>query len=364
MAFHDRNVTPTFDTRANLPVTYQPGAKLLLIMLLTAGMLCSISIVSAQSKGQDSVAAATEPATKSGDKPPATDSLGDPLSPAAILRFGTTRFHAPTGVDELVLSPDEKTLVSVGNHLIVWDPATGKERWRADSDQSRRGSSGSRYGSRPVAFSSDSSHFFTTNGQHQIAIWDIASKKQEILDIKQKEGNLVKALDDNLSIDVTSNEKMFVLGNSNGVVVFDRQGTVKFEVANVIDGPFKRDDGDRLSFFGPYSCGRFSPDGTKLAVLTSDRPDVIRIYETETGRELQKISLVSKLVRLAFSPDSKQMVATERDSSVRLYDINSGARLWSHTVELKNPFENYTSAFVYSPGGIAWLALFAIAVFA
>ena len=57
------------------------------------------------------------------------------------------------------------------------------------------------------------------------------------------------------------------------------------------------------------------------------------------------------MVRLAFSPDSKQIATTERDSAVRLYDAESGKEIWSHVIELKNIFENYTSAIAFSPDG-------------
>ena len=64
-------------------------------------------------------------------KPSATDSLGDPLPAGARLRLGTLRFRPPSIVAGLALSPDETTIVTVGDELIVWDAATGKERWRA-----------------------------------------------------------------------------------------------------------------------------------------------------------------------------------------------------------------------------------------
>jgi WD40 repeat protein len=76
-----------------------------------------------------------------------------------------------------------------------------------------------------------------------------------------------------------------------------------YEIANA-HGPFKLDNKDRLAFSGHSSLGRFSPDGSILAVVTSDRPEDIRLYEAETGRELRKIALAAHLVRLAFSPKS------------------------------------------------------------
>ena len=61
--------------------------------------------------------------------------------------------------------------------------------------------------------------------------------------------------------------------------------------------------------------------------------------------------LASRLVRLAFSPDSKHIATTERDSAVRLYDAETGDRVWSHVVKLTNIYENYTSAIAFSPDG-------------
>ena len=104
-------------------------------------------------------------------------------------------------------------------------------------------------------------------------------------------------------------------------------------------------------FSGHYSLGRFSPDGKILAVVTSDRPEEVRLYEAETGRELRKVALASRLVRLAFSPDGKQLATTERDNAVRLYDVETGNRAWSHVVKLTNIYENYTSAVAFSPDG-------------
>ena len=86
-------------------------------------------------------------------------------------------------------------------------------------------------------------------------------------------------------------------------------------------------------------------------MVTSDKPEEVRLYDAETGRELRKVALASRLVRLAFSPDGKQLATTERDSAVRLYDVETGNRAWSHVVKLTNIYENYTSAVAFSPDG-------------
>lgn len=327
------------------------AARWWLLFSLLVNVFWGTGLVSAQQPPNVSGETKIAPSKQTTATLPTVDSLGDPLPVGALLRLGTVRFHPPSGTSELALSPDEKTLVTIGKQIIVWDPATGKERWRAERDQYGRSFSGSRYGAKPIAFSSDSSHFFTTSGPTQIAIWDIATSNVERLTIKTKDGAADGMLNNTLSLDVAPDGKTFALGRFDGVVVCNKEGEVRFEVANVVDAPFKNDNRDRLAFFGYYSCGRFSPDGTKLAIVTSDQPEVIRIHDTESGRELQKISLTAKLVRLAFSADGKQIVATERDSSVRLYQTESGKKVWAHTVPLNNPNENYVSAVAFSPDG-------------
>jgi hypothetical protein len=66
------------------------------------------------------------------DAAAARDDSDDPLPKGALLRLGSLRFRHPSNVHELALSPDEKTVVTIGEELIAWDAATGKERWRAD----------------------------------------------------------------------------------------------------------------------------------------------------------------------------------------------------------------------------------------
>jgi WD40 repeat protein len=153
------------------------------------------------------------------------------------------------------------------------------------------------------------------------------------------------------SIDVAPDGRKLALGSATGVVVCDRAGKVLYGVANAAAGPQALDNKDRLTFGGDYGLARFSPDGKRLASVTSDRPEQVRIHDADTGRELRKVALASRLVRLTFSPDGKRLATTERDSAVRLYDVETGGRIWSRVIPLNNPFENYTSAIAYSPDG-------------
>ncbi len=285
------------------------------------------------------------------NQPAAVDSLGDPLPSGARLRLGTSRFRPPSSVAELALAPDEKTIVSVGGELIAWDAATGKELWRASPRDFGVGIRNSSYGVRAVAFAPDGSRLYTAGKPDEVVIWHTLDGIHEVLTIKASRRNPSPIYQGARSVDVAPDGRKLALGSASGLFVCDLSGNVRYDIANAPEGPADLDRNDRLSFAGHYSLGRFSPDGKLLAVVTSDHPDVVQLCDAETGRVLRKVALQSRLVRLAFSPDSKQLATTERDSAVRLYDTATGTRLWSHVVKLTNRYENYTSALASDPDG-------------
>jgi WD40 repeat protein len=293
------------------------------------------------------IAQVSQPATT----PPATDSLGDPLPEGALLRLGTSRFHSPSGVHELALSPDEQTVVSAGNQLIVWDTATGQERWRADAREHGFTLPGASYGMRAIAFTPDGQRFYTPGRQNEVILWETSTGRHETLPMKFANKFPAGPQGGYRAIDVAPDGQTVAFGSADGVIVVSARERDGYEIANSPQGQLDFNAKDRLRFGGHYSFVRFSPDGKTLAVVTSDTPEAIRLLESGTGQELGRIALKSWLVRLAFSPDGTRIVATERDNAVRLYDVDSKKELWSHVVQLTNPNENYTSAVAFSPDG-------------
>jgi WD40 repeat protein len=276
---------------------------------------------------------------------PTVDSLGDALPAGALLRLGTSRFRPPSGVDELALSPDEKTVVTLGRQLIAWDTATGKERWRANDGDIGFDKMGAAYGVHALAFCSDGTRFYTPGGPNEVEAWETLSGRHETLPIESAKHRRIGLC---RSIDMTPDGQLLALGSDLGVVVCDQDRRALYAIANNPKGPLDVNK-DRLKFRGHYSLARFSPDAKMLAVVTSDAPEAIRLFESDGGDELRKIKLKANLVRLTFSPDSKQLATTERDSAIRLYDVESAKEIWSHVVQLTNPNENYTSAIAFSP---------------
>ena len=305
-----------------------------------------------EARGADVGPALEVPRARAGA--PATDAMGDLLPPHARLRLGTLRFRPPSTVTDLALSPDEATVVSVGAEIIAWDAATGKETWRALASDHGIEIPAAAYGQRSLAFSADNARFYTPGQGDDVIAWGTSTGRPEVLHpagtIDRPRPNLVGRATAR-SIDVAPDGKTLALGRAGGVVVFEPGGQVLHEIANRPAAPLQFSGDDRLTFAGDYSLARFSPDGATLAVVTSDRPEEVRLCEARTGRERATIRLGSRLVRLAFSPDGKRLAATERDSAVRLYEVETGRRLWSHVVQLANIYENYTSAIAFGPDG-------------
>jgi WD40 repeat protein len=289
--------------------------------------------------------------------PPKFDAVGDPLPPGALLRLGSLRFRHPGTVVDMALSPDEKTIVTIGSEeLIAWDAKTGKALWRADSRLHGINLPGAAYGLRALAFLPDG-RLVTPGLDNEIILWDVASGRNEAVFVAAAppaQGHLQNwRASGPMAVDVSPDGERFAVGGAMGVVVCERDGRVLFQVENRPQGDVEINDmnTDRLLFGGHSSCGQFSPDGDVLAVVTSDSPDEIRLLDAQSGEELRRIKLEARLVRLAFSPDGARIAATERDSTVRLYDVATGDRVWSRVIELTNPYENYTSAIAFTPDG-------------
>lgn len=67
----------------------------------------------------------------------------------------------------------------------------------------------------------------------------------------------------------------------------------------------------------------FSPDGSRLAVASQD--PVIRLYESESGREVRALSGHTAAVNyVTFSGDGKRLISAAADQSVRLWNEDGG----------------------------------------
>ena len=211
-----------------------------------------------------------------------TDSLGDPLPEGARLRLGTLRFRHPSSVAELALSPDEKTVVTLNRrHLVVWDTVTGKEQWRTNADEHHIHVPAASYGIRALAFASDSSRFYTTDGRNQIVVWTVDSGRTEIVTIqgqKQLGFGPLGRFSGTKAIDVTRDGRSFVVGGAQGAVVCDRRGEVLFEIENTAEAPAR--NRDRLT----RGCGKSGLSRTQSVSEEAPRPSGVQGADGETSR--------------------------------------------------------------------------------
>ncbi len=233
--------------------------------------------------------------------------------------------------------------------------------WR-NSDMGYGTISGSIAASKRLAFLPDSKHLITPFKRNQFAIWNVVSGQREIITLKGADAPPAGGSPNMRSADVAPDGKSLAAGTTEGVFICDLDGTIRRKIPRLsvpkppaINGRLPIRNQDRLLFFGGEGgFAQFSPDGKTLAVtLCSSK--MLWLCDPRTGNERLRIDLDAYLVRMAYSPDSKQIAVTERDNAVRVYDTDNGKRLRSWVVKLNNPYENYTSAVAYSPDG-KWIA--------
>ena len=69
----------------------------------------------------------------------------------------------------------------------------------------------------------------------------------------------------------------------------------------------------------------FSPDGQKLATASDDRS--ARLWDVETGKQLQGLEHDGWVNAVAFSPDGQMLATASDDRSARLWDVETGNQL-------------------------------------
>jgi WD40 repeat protein len=281
----------------------------------------------------------------------------DRLPPNARFRVGTTRFLSDSSVMDLVISPDGKSIVTMGNRLEAWNAVTGELLWSADPEQHKARQATAAYGGKCIAFSDEGRWVCTPGSVNEFIAWEVSTGNPRI--VRQSEGfeHTFPFSDPDPPeidpytpkfIDVSSNGAFVALCSAYGVVVSDAEGSVlaKFEnrpAASNVSGV------DRLSYPGHYCAAYFSPDNKFLAVVMSDLPSTLLIIDTNKWEEVNAIDLVSPVIRLDFSKDGTRVFSTEKDTTVRAYETTSSKMIWERKIELHDKYVNYLSRIKVSP---------------
>lgn len=303
-------------------------------------------------------------ATREVSRPVRYDELGDPLPPQARFQFGSERFVSQDPIYDMALSPDGSVLITRdSDHITCWEAASGKTRWKAAVELQV----GAAYGLRAFAFSATGESFYSQSEPEKLQKWNVATGKSASIAVKHTlpllpENRPVNSFPGAVSaVDVAPDGSRIAAAGSHGVVVYDAAGNSLFEISNKPALAVEATDwrSDPLLMSGHYSLPLFSPDAKTLAVVTSDKPHRVRLFDAVTGEIRHTFELPSRLVRMAFSPDGKSLGTTERSGSVCQFSVATAEREWKYdppkfiVLELGNALRDdvLSTAIAYSPDG-------------
>lgn len=267
--------------------------------------------------------------------------------------------HA-SAVAALAVTPDGKTLVSVGNDNLVrvWDTASGKLVRSLDGHGGWVGS---------VVVTPDSAKAITAGGDNVIRIWDLKAGRP----VATLEGHTVAVR----GLALTADGKFLVSGGSDKtcrlwdlttnkqVRKYGAETESVESVAVTADGSrvlagsdngivtvYDAKTGSVVSRFDKHAGSMVytvavTRDGK--TALSGARDKTIRVWDVATGKELRTLTgHTEQVYQVALSPDEKHVLSASFDKTIRIWDFATGK-------ELKR-FEGHADGVqgaVYSPDG-------------
>jgi WD40 repeat protein len=238
------------------------------------------------------------------------------------------RFAGGPDLYSLALSADGKTLAvpQEGGTLLLFDPATGKEKGRCSLADVEAGQPVIYY----LALSPDGRLLAAAAANDsRIFLFDTATGKP----LHRHPGH--------------GHQVTWVAASPDGkqaaTVAADR--TLRLWDLAIFKEVRRLGAGDAA-----LSCAAFSPDGTKVAacaVAGEDR-SWVQLWDAATGKPLRTLGKPGKALRvLAFSPDGKWLAAVGSGESVRIWQPDTGTEL--PPLRLKKPV--FATGLVFAAGG-------------
>lgn len=205
------------------------------------------------------------------------------------------------GVRSVAFTPDGKTLVTSGfdKTIRVWDAATGKNTTTIET--------GFKESLDPVSLSPDGKTVAATGGTSKIQLWDVETGK--LKDTRDKGG-----------LYVCAHVKFMPDGKSLAYALI-RPGFQELEVsAPAGQPPVTFDRGLGAKWVNVLAV---SPDGKRLAWAEGEQTISLLEIGTRNRPPAQK-GLLSPMMTLAFSGDSKLLFGWPREGSLRSWDARTG----------------------------------------
>ena len=207
--------------------------------------------------------------------------------------------------DNMVFSPDGASLVTIsGGDLLLWDTLTGQQKQIFIGHSSGIGS---------VLFSPDGAMLASAGKDGTVSLWNTRTGHQTDIPTK-KHGNV------EMPFSFSPDGEIFASGSADGTIsLWDTRTRQRQQALS------------RHKYW--VSCVSFAPNGEILASGSGD--GTIYLWDLQTGQQksvftgytvgYQKAHQNSKqITRLSFNPDGTTFVSECADTTVRLWNIETG----------------------------------------
>lgn len=242
-------------------------------------------------------------------------------------------------LEEIVFSPDTTEIATAGDdgQVIVWNAASG----RPIRTLIKHSSTTDHYRAYSVAYNRDGSLLATGNDNGTMQIWDpktgieqkrLQSDKRRIpvrgLAFSADDRHLASAIDnDALVWDYRAGNIVLTLSGHNSPIMnvkYDPAG--KRLVTASMDGTAKLWDANSGTLLATFHHTHvvngvgFSPDGTRIATGSWDRS--VKIWNADSGKELYSFSQAHRINALMFSNDGKRLGVASQAKTIGLFNLD------------------------------------------
>jgi len=249
-------------------------------------------------------------------------------------------------IRQISFSADEKyiaTLSSLGISTFVWELPSGREVFRTPAN---------RGAITVAALSADGKHLATGHTDGRIYVWNV-SRGDEFLSFSHSDSpTIIKFSPDGKYLAVTSSQGIYYGSPSKQLV----------SLWNVLEGR----EIAKLQHASPITEFIFSPDSKYIATTSrvgeeqekQERLGIVKIWDTETGREASQIQQEDQINTMTFSPKGEYLLTGSSDGTARFWSVDSGKEQLSTnhggTVDLVDFFtvENYSHFITAGDDGV------------